>query len=69
MAKGGSGDVLSGILTALLAQGYTPREAALMGVYLHGLAGDCSSQNKAFESMLASDIIKGISAAFKILAT
>src|SRR5688500_12280309 len=38
MAKGGSGDILTGILTSLLAQGYSPEQAAIFGVYLHGLA-------------------------------
>jgi len=43
MATGGSGDTLTGILTALLAQGYPPTEAALIGVHLHGLAGDLAA--------------------------
>lgn len=61
MAKGGSGDVLTGILTALLVQGYDPLQAALTGVYLHGLAADIASQTIAQESMLATDIIAHIS--------
>lgn len=61
MAKGGSGDVLTGMLTALLSQGYNPLQAALMGVYLHGLAADIAAQHVAQESMLATDIIDRIS--------
>lgn len=60
MATGGSGDVLTGILTSLLAQGYTPEESALLGVYLHGLAGDIARNRLNEESMIASDIIRGI---------
>jgi NAD(P)H-hydrate epimerase len=56
MAKGGSGDVLTGILTGLLSQGYSPGEAALLGVYLHGLAGDLAAEVWSQESMLASDL-------------
>ncbi len=61
LAKGGSGDVLTGIITALLAQGYTPLTAARLGVHLHGLAADIASKNIALESMLASDVIACIS--------
>lgn len=64
MAKGGSGDVLTGMLTGLLAQGYNPVHAALLGVYLHGLAGDIAGASMAQESMLASDLIKSIAPAF-----
>lgn len=62
MATGGSGDVLTGILTALLSQGYPPQEAALVGVYIHGLAGDLASENRF--SIIASDIIEQIPVAF-----
>ncbi len=64
MAKGGSGDVLTGIITALLAQKYIPLHAALIGVYLHGLAGDITLKNHAIESMLPSDLIDNIGNAF-----
>jgi len=60
MAKGGSGDVLTGMILALLAQGYTPREAAILGVYEHGLTGDRAAQMKSPTSMIASDIIENI---------
>lgn len=58
MATGGSGDVLTGILTALLAQGFSPTAAARLGVALHGLAGDVAAKDLPFESMIASDLIK-----------
>lgn len=64
MAKGGSGDVLTGLITSLLAQGYTSTEAAILGVYLHGLAGDMAAQSRSEEAMSASDIIEFFSAAF-----
>jgi len=67
MATGGSGDVLTGIITGFLAQHYTPEEAALLGVHLHGLAGDYAAQENGQESMLATDIINNIGKAFKKL--
>ena len=66
LAKGGSGDVLTGILSALLSQ-YDPLQAALLSVYLHGLAADITSQTIAVESMIAEDIIDHISDAFLAL--
>jgi len=60
MATGGSGDVLTGILTALLAQGYQPLNAALLGVYLHGFAGDVAASKMGYASLIASDIIESI---------
>jgi ADP-dependent NAD(P)H-hydrate dehydratase / NAD(P)H-hydrate epimerase len=65
MATGGSGDVLTGILTGLAAQGYTPLETCLMGVYLHGLAGDMASVKFSQEAMMAGDIIESLGDAFK----
>jgi NAD(P)H-hydrate epimerase len=65
MAKGGSGDVLTGILTAMLSQGYSPGEAALLGVYIHGLAGDLAAQSYSQESMLPSDLVEHLGAAFQ----
>ena len=67
LAKGGSGDVLTGMITAFLAQGYTPEQAALLGVYLHGLAADEAIQSIAEESLLSSDVIASISQAFKLI--
>ena len=67
MATGGSGDVLTGILTGLLAQGYTPRETALLGVYLHGLSGDLCLSGSSIESLLAGDIADQLGRAFSIL--
>lgn len=64
MATGGSGDVLTGILTGLLAQGYAPFDASLLGVYLHGLAGDLAKSELEQEALLASDIIDHIGKAF-----
>jgi hydroxyethylthiazole kinase-like uncharacterized protein yjeF len=67
MAKGGSGDVLTGILTALLGQTYSPVEAALLGVYLHGLAGDLAAAADSQESMLPSDLTDHLGKAFQII--
>jgi len=69
MATAGSGDVLTGILTALLAQGYPSEHAALMGVYLHGLAGNLCLDEQTKESMIASDIIQQLGKAFKLIRT
>ena len=65
MATAGSGDVLTGIITGLLAQGYQPKEACMVGVYLHGLAGDLAAADMGEESLLASDIIRYLPRAFK----
>ncbi len=67
MATGGSGDVLTGIITSLLAQGYTSQQACVLGVYLHGLAGDFAAHKKTEEGMIASDIIENLNEAFKFL--
>ena len=64
MATAGSGDVLTGIILSLLAQGYTPENAAVLGVYLHGLAGDFAADSLSYESIIASDIIKNLFNAF-----
>jgi NAD(P)H-hydrate epimerase len=68
MATAGSGDVLTGILTALLARGYTPKEASMIGMYLHGLAGDYAARDLGMESLIASDIIQYLPKAFKKLS-
>ena len=67
MATAGSGDVLTGIITSLLAQGYNSKQACILGVYLHGLAGDFASHEKTEDSMIASDIINHLSDAYKFL--
>lgn len=66
MATAGSGDVLTGVILGLLAQGYTPETAAVLGVYLHGSAGDFAALNNSEESMIASDIIRMLGKAFKM---
>ncbi len=65
MATAGSGDVLTGILCGLLTQGYTPLETSVLGVYLHGLAGDIAANADAEQSLIASDIIEHLGEAFK----
>jgi len=67
MATAGSGDVLTGILLSLLSQGYSPENAAVSGVYLHGLAGDIAAGELCYESIIASDIINNLANAFKRL--
>ena len=64
MATGGSGDVLTGMITGLLAQNYRPSEAAILGTYLHGLAGDLAEEKNGREGLIASDIIEEIPKAF-----
>ena len=68
MATGGSGDVLTGILTGLLAQRYSALNAALLGVFLHGLAGDLAAREKGINSLIASDLIEFLPVAFKTVA-
>ncbi len=65
MAMGGSGDILSGMITALLAQDYNSLDAAMIAVYMHGLAGDIAARDKGQIGMVAEDIIENISTAFK----
>lgn len=65
MATGGSGDVLTGILTGLLAQGYPAVDTALIGVFVHGLAGDFALRQKGREALVASDIVAHLGNAFK----
>ena len=67
MATPGSGDVLTGILTGLLAQGYSSSETAVLGVYLHGLAGDLAAKELSMEALLAGDIINFLGNAFRFL--
>lgn len=65
MATAGSGDVLTGIITSLLAQGYDPTDAAILAVYIHGMAGDFAERVVGQEALLASDIVDNLGAAFK----
>ena len=64
MATAGSGDVLTGVITALLARGYAQADACLVGTYLHGLAGDIAAEKFGKESLMASDIIDALPEAF-----
>ncbi|MBR3052994.1 MAG: NAD(P)H-hydrate dehydratase [Firmicutes bacterium] len=66
MATAGSGDVLTGMMTALMGRGLSAKEAAVCGVYLHGLAGDLAARELGEESLMARDIIRGIPGAFRI---
>ncbi len=65
MATGGSGDVLTGILTGLLAQGYPTQDACLLGVFLHGLAGDLAAAQHSQPGMTAGDITECLGGAWK----
>ena len=64
MATGGTGDVLSGVVAALAAQGCTPYDSAVLGVYLHGLAGDIAAAEKGVHGLIASDLCGALPAAF-----
>ena len=65
MASGGTGDVLTGMIGSLLAQGYGPTAAACLAVYLHGLAGDLAAAEKGEAGMIAGDVIEKIPEAIK----
>lgn len=67
MATAGSGDVLTGIITGLLARGYKQADACLLGMYLHGYAGDIAAKKMGMECMVASDIIRFLPQSFKHL--
>ena len=64
MATAGSGDVLTGMILSLMTQYYEPKEAAIAGVFLHGLAGDIAARQKGEDALIASDITDNISGAF-----
>ncbi|TAI48335.1 NAD(P)H-hydrate dehydratase [Flagellimonas allohymeniacidonis] len=64
LATAGSGDVLTGIITGFLSQGYNSLEASIFGVYLHGLAADIKASEIGFEALIASDIIENLGKAF-----
>lgn len=65
MATGGTGDVLTGVITALLCQGLSPFDAAHLGVYLHGLAGDFAAARTGQVSLVASDLLDHLPEAFR----
>ncbi len=67
MATAGSGDVLTGIITALMARGYNQKNACIVGMYIHGMAGDLAAAELGEESTMASDIISYLPQAFKRL--
>ena len=67
MATAGSGDVLTGIITGLMSQGYDPIVATIFGVYLHGRAGDFAAEDYGYEGVIASSIIEYLSEAYKDL--
>lgn len=67
MATAGAGDVLTGVLVSLLAQGYVPEVAARLGVYLHGLAGDLAAENLSYEGLISSDLVEYLPKSFKTL--
>ena len=69
MATGGSGDVLTGLIAGLLAQGIASLDAALAGVYLHGLAGDLAAESSSEEAVIAGDMILYLGEAFRELKT
>jgi len=65
MATGGTGDVLTGIITALAGQGLNSLDAAVLGVYIHGLAGDLAAKKTGQISLIATDVIESLGEAFK----
>lgn len=67
MATAGSGDALTGIICGLMAQSYSPLLSSIIGVYLHGLAGDIALSNQSVQSLIASDIIDNLGNAYKII--
>ncbi|MBC7555722.1 MAG: NAD(P)H-hydrate dehydratase [Chryseobacterium sp.] len=69
MAKGGSGDTLTGILTSLLSQSYEPKNTAIFGVWLHGKAGDFAAHSNSKEAMLPADLVNNIGKVFQYLNT
>lgn len=69
MATAGSGDVLAGVITGLLAQGYLPEVAAVLGVYLHGRAGDIAAQIHSPEAMIAGDLVASLGKVYKELSS
>lgn len=69
MATGGAGDVLTGVIAALIGQGLDPFEAAVLGVHAHGLAGDIARQHSGIVGLIAGDIVDGLADSFEALAS
>ncbi|MEW6214929.1 MAG: NAD(P)H-hydrate dehydratase, partial [Nitrospirota bacterium] len=69
MASGGTGDVLTGMISGFLGQGLNPLDASILGVYMHGLAGDIAASEKGEHALIAGDIINAIPAAFKAISS
>ena len=65
MATGGTGDVLTGVITALLCQGFSPFDAARLGVHVHGTAGDLAAEKLGQVSLIASDLVDYLPVAFQ----
>ena len=65
--KGGSGDVLTGLIGGLLARGYSPEDAAALGVWIHGYAGDCLSRERSEEAFSSRDLIDNLWRGFYLL--
>src|SRR5207247_10823765 len=68
MATGGTGDVLTGIITALICQGLSPFDAAVLGAHVHGLAGDLAAADLGQVSLIASDLLRFLPQAFRQLS-
>ena len=67
LAKGGSGDVLTGLIGGLLARGYSPEDAAALGVWIHGYAGDCLAEERSEEAFSSRDLIDYLWKGFKVM--
>ncbi len=67
MATGGTGDVLTGLLVSLIAQGYSTLHASLIAVFIHGLAGDIALESSSMEALIAGDVIENLGAAFRFV--
>jgi len=67
LATAGAGDVLAGAIGGLLAQGLSPKQAAVLGVYIHGLAGDILAREKGARGVLAGDVVEALPLALKDL--
>jgi len=68
MATGGTGDILTGVITALVCQGLTPFDAAVLGAHVHGLAGDLAAAKLGQVSLIASDLLRYLPRAFQAVA-